>query len=166
MGEKFDPYNEWLGIPSHEQPPNHYRLLSIDLFESDRKVIDAAASRLMIDLKAIATGEPDEVACSQKLLNEVAAARRCLLDVEKKAAYDAQLQAGAISRPPRTTDSADLEFLQGIGRLQSGGTPAANAAVRRPFPGKEDRRPGGKTCSSGWQSAARPSPSWSSWCSL
>jgi hypothetical protein len=25
----FDPYHVWLGIPPHEQPPNHYRLLGI-----------------------------------------------------------------------------------------------------------------------------------------
>ena len=38
----FDPYYKWLGIPPGEQPPNHYRLLGVSLFEPDADVIDAA----------------------------------------------------------------------------------------------------------------------------
>ena len=41
MAEKFDPYYKWLGIPPQDQPPHHYRLLGIELFEPDRDVIDA-----------------------------------------------------------------------------------------------------------------------------
>jgi hypothetical protein len=52
----FDPY-QWLGIPPKDQPPNHYRLLGIDLFESDPEVIDAAANRQMAYLQQRATGE-------------------------------------------------------------------------------------------------------------
>ena len=40
-----DPYYEWLGIPPKDQPPNHYRLLGLELFEENRSVIDAAANR-------------------------------------------------------------------------------------------------------------------------
>jgi hypothetical protein len=86
----FDPYHKWLGIPSSEQPPTRYRLLGISLFESDPDVIDAAANRLMAYLQGCATGP--HVALSQKLLNEVAAARLCLLDGARKAAYDALLK--------------------------------------------------------------------------
>ena len=39
MAESFDPYRKWLGIPPKDQPPNHYRLLGIDLFEADAEVI-------------------------------------------------------------------------------------------------------------------------------
>jgi len=90
----FDPYHKWLGIPPSEQPPNHYRLLGISLFESDPDVIDAAANRLMAYLQGCATGP--HVALSQKLLNEVAAARLCLLDPKKKKAYDTRLKARAV----------------------------------------------------------------------
>jgi hypothetical protein len=31
---QFDPYRKWLGIAPADQPPNHYRLLGLDLFES------------------------------------------------------------------------------------------------------------------------------------
>jgi len=41
----FDPYHRWLGIPPAEQPPNHYRLLSLPLFESDLDVIETAVER-------------------------------------------------------------------------------------------------------------------------
>ena len=87
----FDPYHKWLGIPREEQPPNHYRLLGIALFESDPEVIDAAANRQMAYLQGCATGT--QALLSQRLLNEVAAARLCLLTPEKKATYDARATA-------------------------------------------------------------------------
>jgi hypothetical protein len=86
----FDPYHKWLGIPPKDQPPNYYRLLAIDPFESDPEVIDAAANRQMAYIQQRATGE--HTAESQKLLNELAAARLCLLDQKKKAQYDLQLR--------------------------------------------------------------------------
>lgn len=88
----FDPYHKWLGIPPEQQPPNHYRLLGIDLFEADPDVIDAAASQRVAYLKSVATGEHAHE--SQKLLGEIAAARRCLLRPETKTEYDARLAAG------------------------------------------------------------------------
>ena len=90
MAEKFDPYYKWLGIPPKDQPPHHYRLLGIELFEPDRDVIDAAANRLMGYLKELAAG--DDASHSQKLLNEISRARLCLLNKQKKAAYDQELR--------------------------------------------------------------------------
>ena len=101
MSQPFDPYYRWLGIPLKEQPPNHYRLLGIDLFESNRDVIDSVASRHMGYLQEITDGP--HVREAQRLLNELATARRCLLDPEKKAAYDAELKTklAAESKPPK-----------------------------------------------------------------
>src|SRR5262245_15054831 len=79
----FDPYHKWLGIQPKDQPPNHYRLLGIEVFESDPDVIDAAANKQMAYLQGCSTGP--QVALCQKLLNEVAAARLCLLDQRRKA---------------------------------------------------------------------------------
>lgn len=90
MAESFDPYYKWLGIPPKDQPPHHYRLLGIELFESDRDVIDAAANRVMSYLKDMSAG--DDAAHSQTLLNEISRARICLLNKDKKAAYDEQLR--------------------------------------------------------------------------
>lgn len=90
MADSFDPYYKWLGIPPKDQPPHHYRLLGIELFEDDRDVIDAAANRVMSYLKDMSTG--DDAAHSQTLLNEISRARICLLNKDKKVAYDEQLR--------------------------------------------------------------------------
>ena len=34
MAAAFDPYHRWLGISRNDQPPNHYRLLGLEMFES------------------------------------------------------------------------------------------------------------------------------------
>jgi len=99
VDEPFDPYHKWLGIPCHEQPPDHYRLLGIGPFENDPEVIQAAADRQMGHVRTYQTGKHADA--SQRLLNELAAAAVCLLDREKKTAYDAQLRARlAAPRPP------------------------------------------------------------------
>jgi hypothetical protein len=107
----FDPYHKWLGIPPQDQPPNHYRLLGIGLFESDPEVIDAAADKHMTYIRGCATGP--HVAHSQKLLNEIAAARLCLLKPEKKKAYDTSLrsQAAPTDVPPNLNEEKNaLQF--------------------------------------------------------
>ena len=86
--DPFDPYHKWLGIPPKDQPPNHYRLLGLELFESDADAIDAAADQRAYFVRQCASGR--HVAASQRLLNEIAAARLCLLSVGAKAAYDAR----------------------------------------------------------------------------
>ena len=48
MAEAFDPYRKWLGIPVQDQPPNHYRLLGIELFEADPDVISNAADEIAV----------------------------------------------------------------------------------------------------------------------
>lgn len=47
----FDPYHRWLGISRKDQPANHYRLLAIDLFESDAEVIRDAAEQRMAHIR-------------------------------------------------------------------------------------------------------------------
>ncbi len=104
MAEQFDPYLHWLGIRDPQRPPNYYRLLGIELFESDPEVISNAADRQMAHVRTFQTGKHS--ALSQKILNELAAAKICLLNPEKKAQYDAQLlaqQAAQQVMPPLTT---------------------------------------------------------------
>ena len=93
----FDPYHLWLGIPPKDQPPNHYRLLAIELFESDGDVIDAAANRQMVYLKQMSSGAESEL--SQRLLNEIAAARLCLLNPKAREEYDRELRGRAFPSP-------------------------------------------------------------------
>lgn len=107
MSESFDPYLQWLGIREPERPPNHYRLLGIDLFESDPQVIANAADRQMAYVRMFQSGP--HAALSQRLLNEIATARVCLLTSERKAVYDAQLRGQTTSQafePP--SDSPTL----------------------------------------------------------
>ena len=75
---------------AEEQPPNHYRLLGVGLFESQPAVIASAADRQMGHLRTFQSGRHSVL--SQQLLNEVAAAKVCLLNPSKKAAYDEQLR--------------------------------------------------------------------------
>jgi hypothetical protein len=90
MMEGFDPYYRWLGIAPRDQPPNHYRLLGIDLLEGNADVIQAAADRQMKHLRSYQMGE--YASLSQELLNEVAQAKLCLLNPDRKAEYDQWLR--------------------------------------------------------------------------
>ena len=104
MEEPFDPYHTWLGISGADQPLHHYRLLGIELFEEDAEVISNVADARMAHIKQFQTGKHSKE--SQQILNEIAAAKVCLLNPEKKADYDAdlreQLEPGkpAVPLPP------------------------------------------------------------------
>lgn len=98
MAESFDPYLRWLGIRDPERPPNHYRLLGVSPFEDDPDVLSSAADRQMSHVRTFQTGPHS--AESQRLLNELAAAKICLLNREKKAAYDAELRRRFCVVPP------------------------------------------------------------------
>ncbi len=69
---------------------HHYRLLALEPLESDPNVIESAADRQMGHLRTFQTGKHADL--SQRLLNEVAAAKICLLNPAKKAAYDTELR--------------------------------------------------------------------------
>lgn len=90
MSSDFDAYQSWLDIPPAEQPPNHYRLLGIDLFEDDADTIVSAIKSRALAVRAYRQGE--HALQSQQLLQEIAAARQCLCDPETKAGYDEVLR--------------------------------------------------------------------------
>jgi len=100
MPQTFDPYRVWLGIAREERPPNHYRLLGLPLFEDEAAAIDHAADQRMAHLRTLQGGKHG--AHASKLLNEVARARLCLLNPEKKAEYDRQLQKKLAPQPAAT----------------------------------------------------------------
>lgn len=106
MAEAFDPYYTWLGIPPEEQPADHYRLLGIRRFETNREVIANASDQRMTHLRTFQNGK--RAAESQKLLNEISAATRCLLDAKLRPAYDAQLQAKVAAQRPVAAEAAPL----------------------------------------------------------
>lgn len=72
----FDPYLKWLGIRTSDQPPDHYRLLGLESFEADADVISNAADARMLHIKTFQSGKYSQY--SQRLLNEIAAAKLCL----------------------------------------------------------------------------------------
>ena len=115
MSEFFDPYHRWLGIPPKDQPPNHYRLLGIDLFEGNLDVIEAAADRQMGHLRTYQTGKHAEL--SQRLLNQVAAAKVCLLNPSKKASYDGGLRQKLQAEEVRLGDEKPALFVPPLAEL-------------------------------------------------
>ena len=132
MATRFDPYHVWLGIAPDEQPPSHYRLLGLRPFEAEPAVIDHAADRQMVHVRTFHAGKHAEQA--QRLLNELASARLCLLNPQRKAAYDASLRAEqekkeAASRaaappappPPHHSDPA-LDVLAAVVARDHGGS--------------------------------------------
>ena len=98
MAEPFDPYFVWLGIPPEEQPANRYRLLGVPLFVNNHDVIDNAADQRTAHLRTFQSSKNGKLA--EQILNEVAAARVCLLDAKKKAAYDQELRAKLAAQSP------------------------------------------------------------------
>ncbi|HEX5106626.1 MAG TPA: hypothetical protein VFV87_22555, partial [Pirellulaceae bacterium] len=141
MSAPFDPYHKWLGIPPEEQPPHHYRLLGIKPLESDPDVIESAADQRMVHLRSFQAGQYG--ALSQKLLNEVSAARLCLLEGTKKAAYDAQLRgqlaagqlaAGQPAAKQPALPRAKAISAQASPAISAPAMPQINMAATRPRP--------------------------------
>ena len=91
VADEFDPYYTWLGIRPEEQPADHYRLIGLRQFEDHGDVISNALDQKMQFLRTMQVGK--RAALSQKLLNEISAAGGCLLDKQKKQAYDQMLKA-------------------------------------------------------------------------
>lgn len=130
MSNTFDPYHTWLGIAPSEQPPNHYRLLGIALFEESRDVISNAADRQMAHIRTFQSGKHS--AESQKLLNELSAARVTLLDPKKRAEYDAKLKAAMY--PPRPTYQMGMGQPMPPQQMRMGGGAIPPAPPARPAP--------------------------------
>ncbi|NLX95827.1 MAG: hypothetical protein GXY83_06595 [Rhodopirellula sp.] len=118
MEESFDPYYKWLGIAPEEQPPSHYRLLGINAFENDPDVISSAADRQMAHVRTYQTGPHSDA--SQRILNELAAARLCLLDAVSRMAYNYELRARLSERSAaRQPDDAFAQSVRGAVRYAS-----------------------------------------------
>ncbi len=134
MAEAFDPYHIWLGIPPEDQPPHHYRLLGVKAFETNADALESAADQRMVHVRSFQGGKHS--AESQKLLNELAAARLCLLSPEKRQAYDRELKAKLAAEkppkaPPRPAATRPLAMARPLSPQPSG--PAVEPAVSLGF---------------------------------
>lgn len=100
---KFDPYQNWLGIQHSNHPVDYYQLLGLKRFETDLVVIEAAVARRFAFMQDVAQ-ESQHVEATRKILNEIALARLCLTDTEKRSKYDQQLAtqtAKSITHTPK-----------------------------------------------------------------
>ena len=96
--QPFDPYYKWLAIPPKEQPPDYYRLLGLSVFEPDLDVIANAVDARMAHIRTFQTGKHSEV--SQRILNEIAQAKVCLLKPQRKSEYDRRLRVTSHEAEP------------------------------------------------------------------
>ena len=96
MSVEFNPYHQWLAIPEGVQAPNHYELLGLCVGEGSAELIGSAVEQRSRCLEPFLDGVQGILA--RRLLNEIAAARSCLLDPHAKADYDRQLQCGKGAR--------------------------------------------------------------------
>lgn len=86
----FDPYRQWLGIPTSKQPPTYYQLLGISPREDDPDVIENAAERQRDLLNRHREGS--QAAVCARLADEIDAARDTLIDPTLRKKYDARLR--------------------------------------------------------------------------
>jgi hypothetical protein len=108
MDSEFNPYHKWFGIPLEDQPANHYRLLGVELLEDDHDIIEAATQQRMIFVRQCALGAHAD--WSQRLLNEIAQAQRCLLDPKTKLIYDATLDTTPDKQAELNLAAADVDL--------------------------------------------------------
>ena len=119
MTDAFDPYSTWLDIPMAEQPPHCYRLLGLPVFCDDVALIAESADAQMAKVRGHHLGGRAEH--SQRLLTELAQAKRCLLDTAARQRYDVQLRdwlaapaaAAASPAPPPIIESPTAAIASG-----------------------------------------------------
>ncbi|MDB4483637.1 hypothetical protein N9061_00690 [bacterium] len=102
--DAFDPYLKWLGIRTLQKPPNHYRLLGLENFESDTTVISQAADRQLSHVRSFQTGR-HETECAN-LLRELIVARNCLLSPHARVTYERTLRIDLSHRAGLMSDVA------------------------------------------------------------
>ncbi len=125
-----DIYENWLGIPSDACPPNYYVLLGLPLYESDLETIKRAGDE-RIKLVRPKCFKHREV--GTRLLNEIAMARVCLTDRDRKGAYDESLRQAA-TRAPEIVAIQKLTAVEAMRRVAEFGRRAEIAADVSPPP--------------------------------
>lgn len=95
MSDGFNSYREWLGLRGSS--PNYYELLGLPLQASDPAKIASAADRAITRVRSFRPGpQAREWA---RLLDEIRAAKECLLDVDCRTKYDAEQTSAATAEP-------------------------------------------------------------------
>jgi hypothetical protein len=86
MAEEFNPYYTFLGLDEELTSPSHYQLLRLQEQESDSEKIQAAAAKAATRVRSHRPGE--HAAQWATLLDEIQAAKECLLDPTRRQEYE------------------------------------------------------------------------------
>ncbi|MBW3540072.1 MAG: NPCBM/NEW2 domain-containing protein, partial [Planctomycetes bacterium] len=92
-----NPYQTWLDLETDGRPADHYQLLALNRFESDRSAIVDAARRQSALVRS--RSSKGDAALAKKVLREIRAAHDCLIDPARKAEYDLKLKQQIGVRP-------------------------------------------------------------------
>ena len=84
-----DIYHKWLDIALEDCPPPHYALLGLPIYETDVGKIERAASERTKIVRPRCLKHRE---IGTELLNQLAKARVCLTDSDRKSEYDAALR--------------------------------------------------------------------------
>lgn len=101
MAEVFNPYYTFLGLDEELTSPNFYQLLRLKEQEGNLEKIQAAAAKAATRVRGHRPGE--HAAEWAKLLDEIEAAKDCLLNATQRQAYDEKL---GVHASPDTAPSA------------------------------------------------------------
>jgi hypothetical protein len=137
----IDPYAEWLSIGQDNRPITHYALMGFSqaeaagligrpLTEREAKRVEAAADRNMGFVRNYQNGKYSNL--SQRILNELSAAKIALLDAQKKASYDATL--GVSLQIGGAIPGVRMGVFGTAGSKVVPDVPAVPPAVKRPAP--------------------------------
>lgn len=86
MAPSFDPYSEWLEVEDQRRPPTHYSILGVRSGESRAAVIEKHAQQQKLKLAPHLQGPDARLA--KRLAFEIEAAKNCLIDAGRRAAYE------------------------------------------------------------------------------
>ena len=130
---EFDPYLNWLGIRNSGRSAHYYRLLNLELFEADPKVINNAALRQIAHLRSFVNSEHG--AHVPQIESRMAQAANVLMNDKKKAEYDRRLRAHLQQKSQKIQkpQAAEKNQTSEVVAPKQRAVPAA-APVRAPVP--------------------------------
>jgi len=145
--EEFNPYHEWLGLDRRVREPTYYELLGLRGDESPADIAVAAVAA-MCRVRKCRPGA--RLAQWATLFDEVVAAKKCLCDPRRRAAYDQGLQPrgpspALVAEPPaRSAGTNNVRRESRTVKVSSLPSPRPQGVdvIRSPAPHLSRQRPG------------------------
>lgn len=135
----FDPYQQWLGIPSQMRPLNHYILLGLRIFEVDSQKVTAAYEARMELLRTVQAGPRGELA--HQVISEIGLAKRDLMDPDRKSKYDVELKDLLNKRQRELEHAQDDAAAQKPGNMPADSQSVANESFPVLVPSDDSEAP-------------------------